>query len=138
MRLEKMNMAPVLACRTTSAAKAYIGSMVRSFLVDCARQRKARLRAEEGHQRELADLDIQLDLSTFAPGAVAVSAEVFVDAVERLAEFDAQAARAFELRVFGGLKWQEIAEMMQCGIRTAQLAHKRAQVFLAREIQRST
>ncbi|MCO6439386.1 MAG: hypothetical protein J5J06_20035 [Phycisphaerae bacterium] len=137
MRLEKMDMAPVLACKNTPATKAYIGAMIRSFLVNCARQRKARLKAEQGHQRELAEPDIQLDLSAFAPGAEAVSADVFVDAVERLAEFDAEAARAFELRVFGALKWQEVAEMMQCAVRTAQLAHKRARMFLAREIRRS-
>jgi DNA-directed RNA polymerase specialized sigma24 family protein len=137
MRLERMNMAPVLACRTTPATKAYIGAMIRSFFVNCARKRNTRAKAEQGHQRELVDLDIQLDLSTFAPGAEAVRPEVFVDALERLAEFDARAAHAIELHVFGGLTWPQIAEMMQCALRTATLAYKRARLFLAREIRRS-
>jgi DNA-directed RNA polymerase specialized sigma24 family protein len=137
MMLQKMSFAPVLRGKTTAATKAYIGAMIHSFLVDCARKRNARTKAEHGHQRELVDLDIQLDLTTFAPGAEAVSPEVFVNALVRLAKFDAQAANAFELHVFGGLKWQEVADTMQCSLRTVTLANKRAMLLLAREIQRS-
>lgn len=136
MKLAEDKMLELLAGRTTPATKALIGIMIRNFLVDYARRRRARLKAEERHQQEAIDLDIQLDLSQFAPGAVAVDVAIFVDAWEKLTELDPEAAEAFHLRVFAGLKWQEIADMLNRSVRAVQLAYKRAQVILAREIER--
>ncbi len=60
---------------------------------------------------------------------------IFVDALEKLAELDPEASEVFNLRVFAGLKSQEIAEMLNRAVRTVQLAYKRAQVILAGEIE---
>ena len=134
-KLDERKMLDVLARGTTPATKALIGGMIRHFLIDYGRRRLARFRAEGHHQLDVADVDIELDLSAFAAGANCVAVTVFVDALDKLAELDPEASEVFNLRVFAGLKSQEIAEMLNRAVRTVQLAYKRAQVILAREIE---
>lgn len=135
LKLLSGGMSDVLKRENTPSVKALLGRMIRHFLIDYGRRRIARLKAEEKHQKQIDELDLQLDLTALDPGAGAVSVEVFVDAMEKLDALDAEAAEVFFLRVFAGLTWPEVAEIADPSIRAAQLAYKRAQIILARHIQ---
>lgn len=133
MRLQIGGMEAVRKGGNTVRVKALLGTMIRNYLIEYARRRNARLRAELQHEREVAELDLQVDLSAFAPTTGVVDGAILANALEKLAARDPFAAEVFELRLFTELTWEEIAELKDCGVRKAQMAYKRAQLFLAQE-----
>ena len=89
---------------------AIAANAMRRILVDHARAKKA-IRRGGGQFVPLNDIDIA------APQAEETLVALD-EALDKLAEMDARAARVVELRYFSGLKQQEIAEVLQLDRRT--------------------
>jgi len=110
---------------------AVAAQLMRRILVDYARTRKAGKR-EGGRQRlELTD-------------ALMVSEDrldeiISVDsALDKLAEFDARKSRVVELRFFGGLTEEEVADVLQVNTRTVRRDWNFAKAWLHGELNRET
>jgi RNA polymerase sigma-70 factor (ECF subfamily) len=80
--------------------------MMRRILIDYARRRRAERRGRDWERVTLTGLD----LATNEPSQIDVLA--LHEALERLAVFDPQQARIVELRYFGGLTIDEVAEVV--------------------------
>ena len=104
-----------------------VASAMRRVLVDHARRRSAEKR---GGGRERIALDENLDL--------AGRSELEILELERVltqfAEIDGRAARVVELRVFGGLREKDIAEILGVSERTVRGDWRVAAMWLAREM----
>jgi RNA polymerase sigma factor (TIGR02999 family) len=102
---------------------------MRRILVDYARKRRAGKRAG-GQQVELTDAlaisDDRLEL------VVAID-----QLLTRLSEWDALQCRVVELRFFGGLTEDEVAEVLGIGIRTVSREWNLARAWLYGELNRS-
>ena len=57
------------------------------------------------------------------------------EALGRLGRLDSEAARIVELRFFGGLTEQEVAEVLGLSSRTVRRGWRAARIWLARELQ---
>jgi len=103
--------------------------LMRHILVDFAR---ARLRAERGGFAQQVSLD---EAAMVAKGR---SAEFIAldDALQSLAEIDQRKSRIVELRYFGGLTVEEIAEVLQISPRTVMREWNLARAWLHRELNR--
>jgi len=105
--------------------------LMRRILVDFARQKLELKHGGGALQVSLVD-----DL--------AVSAEPSVDllelneALDRLSELDPRQAEIVELRYFGGLKEEEIAEVLKVSLRTVQQDWRKARLWLYRELKTGT
>jgi len=103
---------------------------MRRILVDYARMRKAQKRPGAHQQIELTDTlaisDDRLDL--------VVSID---ELLTRLAEFDELQCRVVELRFFGGLTEDEVAEALGIGVRTVSREWNLARAWLHGELKRS-
>lgn len=101
--------------------------MMRRVLVDIAR-RRSRARRGGGHAVHVP-LD-GIDIAAEAPDANLVALD---EALERLALEDARKARVVELRFFGGLSMEEVAQTLDVSLRTAHndWAFARAWLFRA-------
>jgi RNA polymerase sigma factor (TIGR02999 family) len=100
---------------------------MRRVLVDHARSKR---RAKRGSGAEKISLDDAAELS-FEPG------ERFLDldlALGKLAGSDARKAQVVELHYFGGLGYDEIAEVLQVSPSTVGLDLRFAKAWLAREL----
>lgn len=101
--------------------------IMREVLVDHARRRNA-LKRGGGMERLPFDSNC----------AVAEDRDLHLpaldDALSRLAEFDAEAARIIELRFFGGLTEEETARVMEVSARTVRRGWRSARLWLAREL----
>jgi RNA polymerase sigma-70 factor (ECF subfamily) len=84
--------------------------LMRQVLVDHARSRAASKR--DGGAR------LELDLSRAAAPMPTADLVALDDALKDLASMDERKARAVELRYFGGLEMQEIAEVMEIHVNT--------------------
>ncbi len=103
--------------------------LIRRILVDYARRRRAEKR---GGKMLLVPLDEAFALPEEQdPDLVALD-----DALVDLARLDPRQARIVELRFFGGLDFQEIAELEQISRSTAWREWKTALPFLRRELSR--
>jgi RNA polymerase sigma factor (TIGR02999 family) len=102
---------------------------MRHVLVDCARRRGA-ARRDGGRRHELDGSE--------PPAASARDAELVAldDALENLANADAELARLVELRVFGRHGVEEIATLLGLSPRTVKRRWRFARSWLAREIAR--
>jgi RNA polymerase sigma factor (TIGR02999 family) len=102
---------------------AVAATMIRRALVDHARARHARKRGGKTIRLELSGID-----------AVAASADVDLVALDRalseLATLDAGQARVVELRYFGGLTFEEIAEVSRVSVRTVKRDWASARLWL--------
>ena len=102
---------------------------MRRILVEMARS-KGSLRRGGNHQRqELMEASLICEPSSVA----------FLDldeALSRLADSDAAAAKLVELRVFGGMTIDEAAELLGTSARTAKRTWTYARAWLRREIAR--
>jgi RNA polymerase sigma factor (TIGR02999 family) len=100
---------------------------MREILVDHARRRAA---AKRGGNRQRVTFDNGI--------AVERSPEVEVlelhDALTTLAEMDERMARVVEMHVFGGLKFREIAHVLDVSRNTAQNDWRVARMWLNREL----
>ncbi len=84
---------------------AIAAKVMREILVDKARQRQASKR-DGGRRVTLSGISLALDEPT-------TDALMIHQALERLAEIDADRARLVELRFFGGLTIEEAAEVLE-------------------------
>ncbi|MEC9373295.1 MAG: ECF-type sigma factor [Planctomycetota bacterium] len=85
--------------------------IIRRNLVDHARQRRAAKRGGGMDQ-------VPLDFAEVAVGIPGVDVATLDEAMEELAAIDARQAKVVELRFFGGLTIEEIAELLQIGKRS--------------------
>lgn len=109
---------------------AVASQVMRHLLVDHARARQ-QIKHGEGAQRLSLD-----DLALVAPER---SAQLVAldEALDQLAVFDAQKSRIVELRYFGGLTVEEVAEVLGIAAITVKREWARAKLWLHREIQLS-
>jgi RNA polymerase sigma factor (TIGR02999 family) len=104
---------------------AYAARVMRSIIVDFARQRLADRRG--GGAVELP-LDTEVGDAAASPEADVVRVH---DALEQLAAADERLVRLVEMRYFGGLTEDEIAEALGVSSRTVQRDWEKARLLLA-------
>jgi len=100
---------------------------MRRILVDHARQRQAAKRGGGRHRIELDEglvVDSQHDEDLLA----------LEDAMTKLAELDPRQARMVELRFFGGLKVDEVAEVLKMSKRSVEREWTMVRAWLRREL----
>jgi RNA polymerase sigma factor (TIGR02999 family) len=102
--------------------------LMRQVLVDHARHRGA---AKRG-----ADQRVELDASLVLPQAPQVEMVALDDALTALARLDEQQARIVEMRFFGGLAIEEIADVLGSSRSTVKREWNVAKAWLAREMER--
>ena len=100
---------------------------MRRILVDYARSHQA---AKRGGAAAKVSLDDAMIVSKENPGQVLVVDETLT----RLAAFDPQQAKIVELRVFGGLTIEEVAEVLGISSATVKREWTVARAWLTREI----
>lgn len=106
---------------------AVAAQVMRHLLVDHAR---ARQQVKHGGGAQRLSLD---EVALVAPDR---SAELLAldDALDRLADFDQQKSRIVELRYFGGLTVEEIAEVLGIAAITVKREWARAKLWLYKEL----
>lgn len=102
--------------------------LMRQILVDHARSRGA---AKRGVDRR-----VELDTSLVLPQVRTTDLVALDDALTGLAKLDEQQGRIVELRFFGGLSTEEIAEVLGVSASTVQRDWNVAKVWLMRELKR--
>lgn len=102
-------------------------SMMRRVLVDHARAHATEKRG--GAAVRLSIEDVQIPLEQRAASLLALD-----EALERFAKFDERKARIVEMRFFGGLSDEEIAEVLGVSTRTVLRDWKTARLWLFREL----
>ncbi len=108
---------------------AYASRVMRSIIVDHARQRLAA-------KRGAGDVPVTLDTNIADP-AVANDAEVLgVDeALAKLVALDERLGQIVELKYFGDMSNEEIADVMDISLRTVQRGWEKARLFLSASLQ---
>ncbi|MBL8234298.1 MAG: sigma-70 family RNA polymerase sigma factor [Bryobacterales bacterium] len=103
-----------------------LASMVmRRLLVDHARGKEAkRRRARVALQTNFPDSRVQGTVDVLAVN----------EALDRMAQLDARAAKVVEMRFFGGFTYEEIAQSLNVSTRAAKRDWEFAQAFLLREL----
>jgi len=101
--------------------------IMRRILVDAARAHTSAKRGS--HNARTTFHDGIVDCRKPAPDLIALD-----DALEDLSKFDPRKARVIELRFFGGLTVEEIAEVLRVSPQTVLRDWKLAKAWLAREI----
>lgn len=101
---------------------AYAAQVMRSVIIDHIRKRNARKR----------DRRLQVTLTTqhADPGSPKPEVQMLDDALRELAAVDRRAHDIVEMRYFGGLSLEEIADALQISVVTAKRDWKRARAFL--------
>jgi RNA polymerase sigma factor (TIGR02999 family) len=97
--------------------------LMRRIMVDHARRRQA-LKRGGGAIR------VTLDESVASPEGRAVELLALDDALEKLAQFDARKSEVVELRYFGGLTMEEIAEVLKVHVNTVTRDWRAARAWL--------
>jgi RNA polymerase sigma factor (TIGR02999 family) len=100
---------------------------MRRILVDHARKKRAAKRGGGGTR-----VTFNEDLPTPVGGDVDI--EKLHDALESLSELDPRQSRIVELRFFGGLTEEEIAEVLQVSIGTVKRDWRTARAWLSHEL----
>ena len=101
-------------------------TMMRRVLLDAARARAAGKRGGGELRITLSD---DLAASNEASGLIAID-----DALEALAKMDARKARVVEMRFFGGLSVDEMAEVLKLSPESVQRDWRLARAWLLKEI----
>lgn len=104
-------------------------NMMRNILVDHARARAAAKRGK-------GDRALQLDEAIEVPGHTTPDVIALDDALKDLARRDERKSRIIELRYFGGLSMEEIAEVTGLSIATLRRDLRMAEAWLGRQIQK--
>lgn len=102
-------------------------SMMRRVLIDHARAHTREKRG--GAAVRLSIEDVQIPLEQRAADLVALD-----EALDELAKFDERKCRIIEMRFFGGLSDEEIAEVLGVSTRTVLRDWKTARLWLYREL----
>jgi len=97
--------------------------LMRRILVDHAR---SRVRAKRGGAAQ----KISLDETAVIPQSPSSQIILLDDALTHLAQFDPQKSRIVELKFFGGLTTEEIAEVEQLSIRMVEREWRKARAWL--------
>jgi len=105
-------------------------NVMRRVLIDFARTRAAAKRAG-GVQR--VPFDERLIASEWSVSLIALN-----DALEALAEQDARKSQVVELRFFGGLDVEEIAEALEVSTKTVKRDWRLARAWLTREMSKES
>lgn len=103
--------------------------MIRRILVDYARRRRAAKRGDGGPK---ISFDEALGLTVKEPILIALD-----DALEELEKVDPRGSRVVELHAFGGLKFEEIAEILGVARSTVLRDWKHARLWLRRQLRAS-
>lgn len=96
--------------QTRAQFAAVAAQAMRRILVDEARRRHAAKRPDPAQRMEL---DESIELPSTPEELIALG-----DALDRLAEFDPRQARVVELKYFGGMELEEIAQVLGIGSAT--------------------
>ena len=104
---------------------------MRQILVDHARGKRSQKRGAQGNK-------VSLDDVAAATGVSDLDLLALDDALVALSENDPRKARVVELRFFGGLTREEIAEVLGVTTRTVEREWKFAQAWLRRELTRGS
>jgi len=102
--------------------------LMRQILVDHARSHGA---AKRG-----ADRRVELDAAAIVPQMRSLELVALDDALNGLSELDPQQARIVELRFFGGLATEEIAEVLGISASTVKRDWNVAKAWLSRQMMR--
>jgi RNA polymerase sigma factor (TIGR02999 family) len=100
--------------------------LMRQVLVDHSRR--------AGAQKRGADRIIPLDTSLVLPQASSVDVMLIDDALKELAKLDERQVQIVELRFFGGLSNEEVAESLGISLSTVKREWNVARAWLAREL----
>jgi RNA polymerase sigma factor (TIGR02999 family) len=103
--------------------------LIRRILVDFARTRRAQKRGADARHIPLEEATV---VSPRGSSAIIAMDE----ALEKLAALDPRKSQIVELRFFGGLSFEEIAELLKIGASTVYRDFDTAKVWLMREIER--
>jgi RNA polymerase sigma-70 factor (ECF subfamily) len=106
-------------------------NMMRRILVDHARAHASEKRG--GAAVRLSLEDVQIPLEQRASDLIALD-----EALEKLVKFDERKAKIVEMRFFGGLNDEEIAEVLGVSTRTVLRDWKTARLWLFRELSLET
>jgi RNA polymerase sigma factor (TIGR02999 family) len=106
---------------------AIAAQLMRRILVDHA---KSRLRSKRGGRAE----KISLNETAFIPQSESSELIRLDDALKHLAEIDSKKSRIVELKFFGGLRMEEIAEVEQLSKRTTEREWRKAKAWLYNEM----
>lgn len=101
--------------------------LMRHILVDHARARRAGKRG--GVQQQ-----VTLDENVLPSPSHSIDILALHEALERLSKLDARQGRIVELHFFGGLSFEEIAEVLQLSERTVKRDWALARIWLFKEI----
>ncbi|MCC6623674.1 MAG: sigma-70 family RNA polymerase sigma factor [Deltaproteobacteria bacterium] len=112
---------------------AVAATAMRQILIDHARRGGAQKRGGERARVSLADLRPG-EAAELSGGGDVVDALALHDALERLAKLDPRQARLVELRVFGGMTQDEVAEVLGASLRTIEREWRKVRAWLAREL----
>lgn len=103
--------------------------LMRNILVDHARAHAAAKRGKGEHP-------LPLDEAAKVPGKTTPDVLALDEALKDLAKHDERKSRIIELRYFGGLSMEEIAEVTGLSIATLRRDLRMAEAWLGRQIQR--
>jgi len=106
---------------------AIVARTMRQILVDYARSHASEKRGGAAIRLSLDDLQIPIEQR--AADLLALD-----EALKGLAQFDERKSKIVEMRFFGGLTDEEIAEVLQISIRTVLRDWKTARLWLLREL----
>jgi RNA polymerase sigma factor (TIGR02999 family) len=104
---------------------AYASRVMRSVIVDSARERKAERRGGD-----VSPLTLNTELLDVLGHGEDIVLKVH-EALDTLEQVDVRLARVVEMRYFGGYSEQEISDALMINIRTVQRDWQKAQIILA-------
>ena len=105
----------------------FVSQIMRQILIDHARKHAAEKRGNNTIHFSIEDLQIP-----FGERAEAILR--LDEALEQLAQFDEKQSKIVEMRYFGGMKIEEIAEALEISVRTVFREWKEARIWLFREL----
>ena len=104
-------------------------TLIRRILVDHARKRRAARRGP-------AELKVSFDEALGVPAMEDSSILALDEALKALKEVDSRGAQVVELHAFGGLSFEEVAEVLKIGRATALRDWNHARLWLRRYLSR--
>ena len=105
--------------------------LMRHILVDHARAKQAAKRGGVQHQ-------VTLDEALIPASERSIDVLALHEAIEILSSLDARQGRIVELHFFGGLTFEEIAEVLDCSVRTVMSEWSMARAWLKKELSRQS
>ncbi len=123
----KLSLKRSIRCRNRQEFFGIAAKLIRRILVDHARKRQA---AKRGDDKPKVSFDESLGLTVEDPILVALD-----DALKDLEQVDPRGSRVVELHAFGGLKFDEIAEVLGVARSTVLRDWKHARLWLRHHLR---